>query len=440
MRSGAYTLLEKILLQLLRFGSFYLLVRALSKESFGIWTLFLIICALAEVSRMGLIQNALIKFLAGTEERKIQARINTASVSLHFILTIIQALLLAGIARMITLFLGLSPLEDLLHYYIVSSIFLLPFHQFNFIQQANLQFKGIFYSNVAREGAFFLFVLLGFLTDLYPLKLTYLAFVQIGTAAIGAVVAWYFGREYLTFSYNLDRWWFRWLYHYGKYVIGTNLASMFIKSIDQMMIGVMLNPVALALYGTAIRIGNLVEVPTQSLAAIVYPQSTRRLETDGLPALKILYEKSVGVLLAIIVPMVLVVLIVPEEILWFIAGDQYLDAAPVLRVTMLFGLFIPFSRQFGTMMDAMGHPRLNFRLVILSAVLNVGFNALFISWWGLMGAAYATLLTFGIIFIANQVILYQKLQVKPLRAFWYAGKVYLTGILLIRQRLAKATH
>ncbi|MEO0473474.1 MAG: flippase [Bacteroidota bacterium] len=440
LKSGSYTLMERVAVQLFRFGGFYFLVRAFSKKDFGIWALFLIVSAVIEVARMGLIQNALIKFLAGTDRDRVKGRINTASLVLNILLTLFVAVIL-GLFVLTQASLqidGISKLAELLYWYIFTSISLIPFFQFNFIQQANFDFRGIFFSNVIRQGMFFGFVLYGYFGNREWLTLSNLAVFQIICALVGGLVSWAFGRKYLIFSARLDRNWFRWLFGYGKYVVGTNIASMFIKSIDQMMLFFLVSPAAVAIYNTAIKISNLVEVPTQSLAAIVYPKSVRQVETKGQRSLKKLYEKSVGILLAMIVPMIILVLIFPTEVLWFVAGDKYLDAAPVLRVTMLFGLFVPFARQFGTMMDAMGHPRVNFMLVMISAVCNLVFNFVFIKVWdmGVMGAAYATLLTFSILFVVNQIILYRKLNVKAFRTLFYAQKAYWGGIALVWKRIA----
>ena len=57
LRSGAYTFLEKFLLQLFRL-QFFSASQGLTRELFGIWTIFLIISAFVEAARMGLIQNA----------------------------------------------------------------------------------------------------------------------------------------------------------------------------------------------------------------------------------------------------------------------------------------------------------------------------------------------------------------------------------------------
>ena len=169
-------------------------------------------------------------------------------------------------------------------------------------------------------------------------------------------------------------------------MVGTNLGSMFIKSIDQLMLGAMISPAAVAIYATAIKITNLVEVPTQSIAAIVFPKSAQKIEEkDGKESVRKLYEKSVGIILALIIPGIIFVLLFPKWVIWVVAGDQYMDAAPVLQITMLYGLFVPFARQFGTMLDSMGKPHINFIVVMGSALLNVVFNYVFITQFAIIG-------------------------------------------------------
>jgi lipopolysaccharide exporter len=71
------------------------------------------------------------------------------------------------------------------------------------------------------------------------------------------------------------------LFHYGKYVFGTNISSMIYTSIDQMMLGYLMPVSAVAIFNTANRVTNFVEVPLSSVAAIVFPQSAKRIETHG---------------------------------------------------------------------------------------------------------------------------------------------------------------
>ncbi|MEL6254217.1 MAG: polysaccharide biosynthesis C-terminal domain-containing protein [Bacteroidota bacterium] len=138
-----------------------------------------------------------------------------------------------------------------------------------------------------------------------------------------------------------------------------------------------------------------------------------------------------GVILAVIIPGILFVLLFPEFVLQVVAGDKYMDAVPLLRLTMLYGLLIPFARQFGVIMDSMGKPQINFFMVVASAALNVVFNFLFISQFGIIGAAYATLTTLFLLFVANQYILYKEIGSSPFNAILYSQKVYANGFRLL---------
>ena len=204
LKSGAFTFAERFSLQLFRFGSFYFLVRGLTKEHFGIWTIFLILSALIEVVRIGLVQNGLVKFLAATENEKIKGRINTASLVLNVLLTTFSGIILFGMAQVQDVFWDVTLLDELIYIYILTTFALVPFFQFSFIQQANMDFKGIMYSNLVRHGFFFIYVLICYFDPNYPFKLLHLAGVQTIAAVMGSIVAYFSARKYLIFSPRLE--------------------------------------------------------------------------------------------------------------------------------------------------------------------------------------------------------------------------------------------
>ena len=98
INSGSYSLLERGFGQILGLGNMVLLLRAVSTEDYGLWIQFLIIVALIEVSRTGLIQNALIRYLS-TNEGENRGKINTASIFINICLTSITILLLFGFGK-----------------------------------------------------------------------------------------------------------------------------------------------------------------------------------------------------------------------------------------------------------------------------------------------------------------------------------------------------
>jgi lipopolysaccharide exporter len=214
------------------------------------------------------------------------------------------------------------------------------------------------------------------------------------------------------------------LFNYGKYAFGTSVSSILSGTIDQMMLGALLSPAASGAYNIAIRITNLVDIPTNAVATVVFPQSAKRMETEGPEAIKYLYEKSVGTILAILVPGLILLYFLSGYVVHFIAGDKFADSIPLLRITLFYSLFVPYGRQFGTILDSIGQTKLNFTIVLFTAILNLTLNYWFISNLGVMGAAYATLISTFIGFIIAQIIIKKKLNVNVLHTLVYAYRFY----------------
>ena len=125
-----------------------------------------------------------------------------------------------------------------------------------------------------------------------------------------------------------------------------------------------------------------------------------------------MYEKAVATILAFTLPALVFVGLLPGLLVGLTGGEKYAEAIPVLQVTVLFSLFIPFANQFGTMLDASGQPELNFRYTLLGMALNVGFNYLFISNLGVIGAPLGTLTTYVVMFVAMQWLLHKRFGVR----------------------------
>jgi O-antigen/teichoic acid export membrane protein len=435
LRSGFFTIAGRLSVIIFGFGSVYLLLRGLTKIDFGVWVLFLTIASFIEVGRIGLQQNALIKYLSNSKEEDY-AKISSASLMLNLLITLGFILVLLLIARPLSLFWEAPELETMLYLYCITTTVLVPFIQFNAVQQANLDFRGTFWSGFTKQGLFFFYILILYLTAT-EIKILNLAIFQIFSAAAGAIVSWWFTRSYLKWDWKIDWHWVKELFNFGKFVFGTNISTMLYKSIDKIMLGSLLSPIPVAMYELAIRITNLAEVPTFSVASIVFPQSARTLEKEGKQGIKHLYEKSVGAILAILLPFILFVLIFPNWVITIIASTKYLDAVPILQLTMLYGLFIPFAVQCGTVLDSMGKPKVNFFFTLIGAGLNIIFNYIFISNFGLLGAAYGTLTTYLVTFIMMQIVLYKELGVKAYNVFKHILPFYQEALIMIKSYLKK---
>ncbi len=424
LKSGFYTLSEKAASLLFGFGGFVLLVRVLpDKESYGAWVLFLSIISIIEVGRIGLLQNALVKFLSSENDEEA-GRITTASFVLNGLLTMLIVLLCLGLAPLAAKIFETSDLSLLLKIYCLTTVALIPFYQCNYIQQANLDFKGIFWSNVVKGGILFFFILYLFI-EKRAVHLPDLAITQVVAAVASSAASWLFARRYAKFSRHIDWAWVNKLFAYGKFVFGTNISTQLYKTVDKLLLGSLPGggKAAVAIYDAAIRISNLTDVPTASMASMLFPQSSRRGQ-EGTEALKDLYEKAVGAILAFMVPCIIFVLIFADWLIYLTAGAAYAESAHLLRITILFGLFLPYAVQFGTVLDSTGKPQVNFAYTLFSLLLTGVLNLLFIPKMGVTGAALGTLIAYGITFVIMQLYLHKTLKVNPLNPFRYMLPFY----------------
>ncbi len=421
IKSGFYSLLNQVTQMIFNLGSVVLLWRMLGKDVCSVWVIYLTIISVVEVSRTGLLQNALMTFLNTTPKEEHSA-INTASMLLNVVLSLLIAGLLLFTCSFIADSYEQPILIQLLSIYAITTVILSAVYQFNFIQQAYMDFKGLFWSTFVRTGALFFFILYLKLTN-KTVELSELACVQLLAAIPAALVGYWFARKYFVLSSKLDLGWLKKLFKYGKYTFGTNVATMAFKTVDKLILGKLLLG-SLSTYDLSTKINTLADVPTTTLAAVLFPQSARRHHEDGKTSAKFLYEKSVGVLLSLIIPVVIFILLFADIIVTVIGGKSYADAAHILRLTIFYGVFMAFGVQFGTVIDSIGKPKLNFYTTAAGACVNLVCNYFFITWFGLYGAAYGTLMALTIMFIVMQTILHRVLNVQIGQVFKYAFSFY----------------
>jgi lipopolysaccharide exporter len=266
-----------------------------------------------------------------------------------------------------------------------------------------------------------------------------LAIVQNVATATGCFVAYLYVKDLATIFSRVDWKLFKELFHFGKYTFGTNISSMVMKSTDTWMIGRLISPAAVAVYNPALRLSNLVEVPTLTISNIVFPTIHQKMRDHGKQGVRDIYVKSVSLILAAMVPMVLPLYLFAETIITLIFGPEYIESAPILRVTIFYSLIIPFNRQFGTVMDGLKNPKLNFYLLLMVAALNVIFNYIFLGMFGLIGSAYGTLLSYCIVFILNQIILYRMYEINTLKVFEGIIDWYRLGWEIFRKKIVKTS-
>lgn len=422
LKSGFINILQNFSGTLINVATFFILIRLLSKNDYGVWGIYMQTITILEIVRSGLIQSAMIKFMSGSDKSE-HNNIFSASLTISGTLTIGCILFNFIFAGYLSRLLKAPALEPMMYLYNIVFLFSGFLTQLNCIEQANFKYNGVFASSLVRSSILLIFILANFALGLTT-NLLFLVYVQIGSVIVSVGVAWYFTRKYIHFAYTYSKDWIKRIFHYGKYAFATSLSSILSGTIDQWMLAGMISPAASGSFNIAVKVVNLIDIPTNAVATIVFPQSAKRIETEGKSAIKYLYEKSVGTILAMVIPALIFIYIFDGYIIEILAGNKYSDTVPILNITLLYCVLGPFGRQFGVIIDSIGKTRITFIIVLVNTVVILVLNYFFIRMYGTIGAAYATLIANIFGFGVAQFILWKELRVNPLNAFIYAYRFY----------------
>ncbi|HWK04087.1 MAG TPA: oligosaccharide flippase family protein [Puia sp.] len=435
VHSGKYTVIQKFSVLALGIVSFMMLARILEPSGFGVWGLFLVITSITETARTALIRNAFIRFMHQTEETE-HGKLQSAAFMLSLWVSLGLSLFFLLLAGPAASWLKAPPLASMLRWYSVTVLFTVLFSQEEMLLNAKMDFRGICWIYCIRQG-----LLVGAIgacmIGKWKISPSSLSIFYMFSVLAGGLVGIWFCRPYIKWDFRGYRPWMAKLWQFGKFVFGTNISSLLFRSTDNFITSNYFGTVVSAYYNACLRIGNLVDIPSQVLGDLLFPKAAKYNSTDK-AAIKHIYERTVGAILIFSMPSLIVLLLIPNFILHVLVGSKFLVAAPVLRITAFFGFTLPFLKQFGTIMDATGHPDINCRVMVVALGIDILANLVGIHFFGVIGAAIGTATTYFIICIVMQVILYRKFGVEFLNAFKNAfslyGEIFASGRLFFKNR------
>ncbi len=416
---GGFAMLSMLALQAFNLLTFMVLTRIMPEALVGEWALFLTFTAIADMTRQGLLQNGLVRFIIAVKDPETQndhtayENLLTTSIILNTITALVLAILIFGITLFSTEIFGMSTLPTLAGWFIVGTLLQSTLRWSEAVQIAHRDFKGIFAANLLNGGLPFVCTLF-FVASKIDISLMTLLLFQFFGAGVGVLFIAFFRKKYFTFG-KFDIRWLKELFDFGKYVAGTNLFSQIFQRLDTLLIGALLTPSVVAIYNVATRLNNLLDLPINSLALAEYPHIAQA-HTKG-DDMGRTYEKAVAKLIAVQLPMSLLMVIFAPLAVQILAGSKYAAAVPLVQLLALAGLVKPWGRVFGITLDAIGKPQRNFLMLLVSLVINLIFNFSLIPIFGATGAALATGLGTVVTVGIGQYFIFKWLGIKSQAAF-----------------------
>ena len=423
-----YTMLQRVSLFIFGVFGYMILVRGFSTSVNGVWALFVTLFSLFEAVKQGLIRNVTIKFLAQKEYKERNEAVQSSSIFINTIFSLIIISILFSLDDQIASWLKAPALQILLIASSANILLLIPFNHCEILLQAQFRFDTLFRTAFIRQGIFFTG-----LTVIYFFIPTHFTLINILIlqifALLTALIYIYSKASSMVFSkFIYDAELSMSFFHFGKYTFGTNLFSGLSRSFDHFFTAAILGPVEgknyVAYYNTVARINNMVDVPSLAAADVLYPKNVEALENDGMEKVKYYFEQVTGTILAFIVPLSLIIFMLPKFIIYIVAGPEYYPAVILLQLTILFSMVRPLSYQFGSTLDAIGKPAMNFTVNVLLMFVNLILTLMFLKMFGGIGAAYATIIYYSLSLIIMLTILKKYINIELKNIIRYSIKRY----------------
>ncbi|MFT6873272.1 MAG: lipopolysaccharide exporter [Roseivirga sp.] len=390
---------------LANFLLFILLVNEFSKETFGIWALYITVISIIDSIRQGLVQNGLTRLIINDPKNR---SIKSAGTLINYTVILLSSLLLLIVPQLLS---GNIELNFLLKHAWKTLLVLGTIQLIATFCQAKSDFKTYFKVNVLYLIGFagLLFYMRSQSVDLSLIQLVncqvYALIVPVIYYLIASKPKWK-----LPLISDLKR-----LFSFGKYVSGTNLLSMIFHKADILMIAYFLDPTAVALFHFASKIMNYAELPLQALSQVIYPRISASYQSNTAGDLNKEYGMSVLRLLVFVIPICIVLIMLNKEIIYLLSSGDYTESSQLIIILSIGMMLKPVGRVLGLTLDAIGKPDVNFRMLLISVALNLCMNLILIPQFGLSGAAIATTLSIIITILIGQLSLIRHTAIKPIR-------------------------
>lgn len=225
----------------------------------------------------------------------------------------------------------------------------------------------------------------------------------------------------------------RQLWSYGAPLTLLYLFVMIISFSDRIFIDLMLGSEEVGLYSAGY---DLIQYTIAIVASIVhlaaFPIILKAYESEGEEKAKALLSTSIRILLLVMLPVTLGFIAVKEEISGIFLGDAFSATSilliPILALSVLLSAIK--SYYFDYAFQITKTTWLQSVPPMLAAVINCVLNYVLIRSMGVIGAAYATLISY-IAYLLLTVMLSKKVFKLPAFPWGYAFKVCLAGLIMM---------
>jgi len=184
-----------------------------------------------------------------------------------------------------------------------------------------------------------------------------------------------------------------------KKILKTSLPMMLASSLfivmswtDILILGAFRSTEEVGIYSVALKVSLLTSIVLMSINSIAAPKFAEIWGKKDLQGLKNIVKQSTKLIFLLSLPILLFILFFPEFILSFF-GEQFELGATALIFLALGQFFNAISGSVGMLLTMTGHQIIYQNILIVTIIINIFLNLLWVTEYGLVGVAMATMVS-----------------------------------------------
>jgi len=217
---------------------------------------------------------------------------------------------------------------------------------------------------------------------------------------------------------------------YSLPLTATRSADVLDKRVDTILVGFFLNPAAVSFYVIGKQVAGFLQSPASALGFTVSPTYSS-LQTEGnTDKAATMLEESITYILLLYIPAAAGLILVAEPMVRFVFGVEYIGATPVVQLLALYAVLHAVASLISNGLDYLGKAKVRAAIKITTSVSNAILNVILIPRIGVVGAAIATVVTFGIYIVANLYIMHLEFDLNGTYILGRLSKILIITVLM----------
>jgi O-antigen/teichoic acid export membrane protein len=392
IKSVSITLLTRIFTLMIGIATSIIIARALGPKGQGIYSLVMLLpITIVSFFNLGIGRSS--TYYIGIDTYSLRKLIGTI-LTFSLIINTVSII----VAFVTVLYFGNSILPGIPQGFLLLSLLLIPLqlfflHSFSGILLGFQKFKEYNLILVAQSASlFFLAVLFLIKLDTGIIGAINANLLSLLLSNIMACFCIFKSPNKISFSLRLDKTILSALINFGyKVQLNTVLAFLHLR-IDTFLLNLFLNPVAVGFYVISVGIAERLWIFSQAISTVLYPRiASMKSENQKnlFTAIIARYTFFISILGAILI------FFLSNWLIQLLYSDSYLPAVEPLQILLIGVIAISVERILANDILARGKPMINTRITFLALVANIILNIFLIPRYGIIGAAWATSISYS---------------------------------------------